>query len=241
MNWGLMKGIGRGLSQGAGIVQQGLADDRAAKLQQMRDESIERRWKAEQDTREKQRTEDVSFRNEQANTSANQFDRQQTSREKQVIEANINGVMEQQNKAEQSIRKAFEKRMELGGSPELEAQLQAELEANQMYYSERLHNMINSYGSNLKGTGFEYLLTVPVKPAEEPASQSIQVKDPDEIGGLIGAITSAKPQANASAPVSQVDPQDLTLSNLLKKWGSQTALPKGRTKEMNTGFIPRQF
>ncbi|NCT48765.1 MAG: hypothetical protein GW763_12405, partial [Paraglaciecola sp.] len=102
MNWGLMKGIGRGLSQGAGIVQQGLADDRAAKLQQMRDESIERRWKAEQDTREKQRTEDVSFRNEQANTSANQFDRQQTSREKQVIEANINGVMEQQNKAEQS-------------------------------------------------------------------------------------------------------------------------------------------
>lgn len=160
MKWGLLSGIGKGLSQGADMLQRGMSEDRAVELQKMRDASVERRWKADSARQDSQRSQDVAFRNSQADTSKSQFDRQQTSRDKQTIENNINGVMEQQNRAEQEIRNSFEKRMGIGGSQELENQLKAELEANQMYYSERLRDMINSYGDNLKGTGFEYLLTV---------------------------------------------------------------------------------
>lgn len=46
---GLLQGFGRGLSQTAGMLQQGMSEDRAVELQRMREESIERRWKRQEE------------------------------------------------------------------------------------------------------------------------------------------------------------------------------------------------
>jgi hypothetical protein len=203
--YGLIGGIGKGLSQGASIVSQGMAQDREVKLQQMREASVERRWKAESDLRASQRAEDVAFRNEQANTSSNQFNRQQTSREKQVIEANLNGILEQQNKEELAIRKHYEKMvsdttMDLSAEEKkaIESEMINAITSVRSAYDERLQNMVGSYGDQLKGTGFEYLLTV--KP-ESPKGEYSDVDKSAESNSITDYVASLlkRSQKNAAS------------------------------------------
>ena len=197
MRWGLLAGIGAGLSQGSQIISQGLSEDRAVKraeeLERMREASFERRWKQQiqredqlrgedkaqrareraedKALRQQERKEEMGWRQSESNRQAGQFDRQMSQREKQVIEQNLTGVMEQEARAAERIQQRYQKLMAdgMGDTSALQAQMAAELEANQMFYSERLHSMIQSYGpQGLSGTGFEYLLQFE-QPNQQPA------------------------------------------------------------------------
>lgn len=58
-NWGLLKGAGIGISQGAGLLAQGMAEDRQTELQRLREASAAARWQ-----RQEQR-EDARYKSEQ--------------------------------------------------------------------------------------------------------------------------------------------------------------------------------
>lgn len=255
----LLLGFGQGLQQFSGILGQGMAEDRQvrrqAELESIRDASIERRWLRETEMRQRERSEDrelrageraedMQFRQSEANRQAGQFDRQMSVREQQAIESNLQGVMEQEARAAEKIRASYAKRMESGmGDPAaLNAELDAELEANQMYYSGRLHNMIQSYGSKLRGTGYEYLLdfkqpeqtqqaevaTDQVKPETRDISQYVsKIVTPEGGSGLLNVSPSYKTDATG-AP-------ELSLSNLMRKWNTPSpnspVLPSAKTPE----------
>lgn len=272
MRWGLLAGIGAGLSQGAQMVSQGMAEDRAVRraeeLERMREASFERRWKQQiqredqlrgedkaqraneraedKALRQQERTDDMKWRQSESNRQAGQFDRQMTQREKQVIEQNLTGIMEQEARAAERIQQRYQKLMAdgMGDTTAMQSQMAAELEANQMFYSERLHSMIQSYGpQGLSGTGFEYLLNFANK--EEPAAGSNLVEDnqaqPRDLSGLVSKIR--KPEQPAAGLLG-LEPNyttdttgapELSLSNLMRKWNTPSpnspVLPKAKTAE----------
>jgi hypothetical protein len=226
-SWGLLKGLGKGLSDSASIMSQGMSEGRATERERIRNESIERRWKSQTDLTAKNRAEDVAHRNKQAKTSSDQFNHRMSSEDRNAVVNNLNSVMEQQAKSEQQIKKSFAKQMELGSTPELEAQMQAEIKANQMYYSERLYNLVGSYGEDgLKGTGFEYLLDVKAEPEEKAPEQMSNMANnnqPSEVTGLLSSITSEQP--SGVVETGKVPDKELTFANLLRKWRDQGATP----------------
>lgn len=258
MNWGLLQGIGAGLSQGAEMVNRGMAEDRAVAREQARfDES--RRWQQamenkrtaeraeDRELRKSERTEDIQWRESESNRQAGQFDRQMSVREKQVIESNLQGVMEQEARAAEKIRAAYAKRLESGmGDPAaLNAELDAELEANQMFYSERLHNMIQSYGPKLQGTGFEYLLDVKPVETEQPDQVTTEQPAPTQQRDISQYVSNiVQPAAAGGTGLMNVNPSyttdesgnpELSFSNLMRKWNTPSpdspALPRAKTAE----------
>jgi len=259
MQWGLLAGIGKGLSQGADIVNRGMAEDRAAAREQARfDES--RRWQQamenkriaeraeDRDVRKSERAEDMQFRQSESNRQAGQFDRQMSVREKQVIEGNLNGIMEQEARAAEKIRAAYAKRLESGmGDPAaLNAELDAELLANQEFYSGRLHNMIQSYGDQLRGTGFEYLLDFESAETEQPEPVLTTEKQAKPAQRDISQYVSkiVQPEASAGTGLMNINPSyttdstgnpELSFSNLMRKWNTPSpdspALPRAKTAE----------
>ncbi|WNO60455.1 hypothetical protein [Rheinheimera sp. MMS21-TC3] len=188
----LLLGFGRGLSQASGMLAAGMQEDRQVarqkEIEAMREASIERRWardvalrqseRAEdKELRASERAEDMSFRQSESNRQAGQFDRQQTVREKQVIEGNLEGIMQQEARSADKIRQAYDKQMQSGmGDPQLlTEQYNEAIKKNSEFFSEQLNNMVKSYGSQLQGTGYEYLLSA--QAAEE------ENRDPDNITG----------------------------------------------------------
>jgi hypothetical protein len=255
----LLLGFGQGLQQFSGILGQGMAEDRQVRrqeeLERMRDASMEKRWLRETEMRQRERSEDrelrageraedAKFRQSESNRQAGQFDRQMSVREQQAIESNLQGVMEQEARAAEKIRASFAKRMESGmGDPAaLNAELDAELEANQMYHSGRLHNMIQSYGPKLRGTGYEYLLDFkqPEQPQQTnsaPEQAATATRDisqyvskivtPEGGSGLLNVNPNYKTDANGSP--------ELSFSNLMRKWNTPSpgspVLPTQKTPE----------
>lgn len=246
MRWGLLAGIGAGLSQGSQMVSQGMAEDRAVRraeeLERMREASFERRWKQQiqredqlrgedkaqraneraedKALRQQERTDDMKWRQSESNRQAGQFDRQMTQREKQVIEQNLTGIMEQEARAAERIQQRYQKLMAdgMGDTAAMQAQMAAELEANQMFYSERLHSMIQSYGpQGLSGTGFEYLLSVEQPEADKPGTGGAAdpgVNRSDEIRKLTQGWLQPKTPKPATAAFPQptkVDPMKAAL------------------------------
>ena len=235
MRLGLLAGIGAGLSQGSQIISQGLSEDRAVKraeeLERMREASFERRWKQQiqredqlrgedkaqraseraedKAQRQQERKEEMGWRQSESNRQAGQFDRQMSQREKQIIEQNLTGIMEQEARAAERIQQRYQKLMAdgIGDTSALQAQMAAKLEANQMFYSKRLHSMVQSYGpQGLKGTGFEYLLSVEQPEADKPGTGGAvdpAVNRADEIRKL----TQKWRQSNTPAPAATKFPQ----------------------------------
>ncbi len=178
MGYGLLAGFGRGLSQGASMVQQGMAEDRAVKREdereKMRQASIERRWKVEddrykdqvkrqdaQDQKADSRYKDeVKWREEQSKKQDSQFNAQMRSREAERIEQNIAGLMSAQERHEQKIQDKYREQILSGnGDPKaLQKQLENEIAQTRDYYDSKLDDMVKGYGKNLKGTSFEHLL-----------------------------------------------------------------------------------
>lgn len=178
MGSGLLAGFGRGLSQGAAMLQQGMAEDRAVKREdereKMRQASIERRWKVEderyEDQKKRQDSQDqkadsrykdeVKWRKEQSDKQDRQFNVQMRSREAERIEQNIAGLMSAQERHEQKIQDKYREQILSGnGDPKaLQAQLENEIAQTRAYYDSKLGDMVKGYGNNLKGTSFEHLL-----------------------------------------------------------------------------------
>lgn len=200
MRWGLLAGIGAGLSQGSQMISQGMAEDRAVRraeeLERMREASFERRWKQQiqredqlrgedkaqraseraedKAQRQQERAEEMSWRQSESNRQAGQFDRQMSQREKQVIEQNLAGVMEARREAEAEIVKRYQKMADVGGvTKEMQQQMEEEIRLLRESYDTRLQNMVSSYGDRLRGSGFEYLLDTPnMLPGEDANTNS---------------------------------------------------------------------
>lgn len=198
--WGLLGGIGLGLSQSSQIIGQGLAEDRAVRraeeLERMREASFERRWKQQiqredqlrgedkaqraseraedKALRQQERAEEMGWRQSESNRQASQFDRQMSQREKQVIEQNLAGVMEARREAEAEIVKRYQKMADVGGvTKEMQQQMEEEIRLLRESYDARLQNMVSSYGNRLRGSGFEYLLDTPnMLPGEDANTNS---------------------------------------------------------------------
>lgn len=213
MEWGLLGGLGQGLSQAAGTINRGMAEDRAAErdreLEQKRAASVERRWKASearanrqeqaQATRwakqdERQANQDERQRERDA-VSDSQFDRQQSRLEAQQIESNINGIMQSKQKAEQQIAKRYQAMsVDAMGNPvtgdqaaAINAKYQQELSQLREQYSQVLETRVKSYGDKLRGTGYSYLLDIPEEAAAAEESQQVGGKvDPrDQLGSKL--------------------------------------------------------
>lgn len=275
MNLGLLQGLGRGISQGAEMVNRGMQEDRAVareeERERMRQASIEKRWKIEdsryadskaaQDRAEKRQVSqdekadkryvgETEYRKGRDSKADQQFNAQMGVREKQLIESNLTGIMDSEARAAEKIRQMYEKRMQSGTEDPaaLEAKMQAELESSQMYYSDRLGKAIQSYGPQLKGTSFSYLLDI-----SEPAQQEEVAAPPPEaqaqkpafdrnsfITEQLGAAPAA---AQTMAPGLSTDPNgapELTFSNLMKKWSTPSADSPARPGLLSPEVIQQQ-
>lgn len=187
MEWGLLQGLGQGLSQAAGTINRGMAEDRAAErareLEQKRAASVERRWQASearanrqeqaQATRwakqdERQANQDARQQERDA-VSDSQFDRRMSAQEAQAIERNLSGIISEKQKAESDIVERYRKlSVDSLGQPLPEEQLEAlksqmkkDVDAVRTRYSLLIDNQTKSYGDKLRGTGFAYLLDTP--------------------------------------------------------------------------------
>ncbi len=240
-NYGLLAGIGRGISQGAQIINQGVNADRQAEMEAMRQASIEKRWKIQDERADRQIQHQLSRdKTNDANT-----DRQFNLRESELISRNINGIMEQQSKEEQKVTAQFNKRLESGleDPKTLEEEMITKIGSIRSFYSERLHNTVKSYGSKLEGTAFEYLLNPQeLRNTSTPSSSSsalIETPLPEnESKGFTGLLSQAlsgdgvQPVSTAGTdPAGIASPTNVsqkpTLRGLIDKWqdGALSAEP----------------
>lgn len=61
-NWGLLKGLGTGISQGAGLLAQGMAEDREAERQRLREASAAARWQRQEQREDKRYADEKKYR-----------------------------------------------------------------------------------------------------------------------------------------------------------------------------------
>lgn len=198
MAWGLLQGLGRGISQGAEMVNRGMAEDREVERQRMREASIERRWKKQEakddaryvDAQKRLDTQDAKsdqrynsekhYREQRDKKSDSQFNQQMGLRRVQQIESNLSGLMQSQDAAEAKMVEKYREQIMSGmGDPaELQKQMETEVKALRQQYGEQINNYVRSYGDQLKGTGFEYMLSLPNNQTDfnnsdiEPGSKS---------------------------------------------------------------------
>jgi|GEM_PF-4032794 len=64
---GLLQGFGRGLSQGAEMLNRGMAEDREVERQRMREASIEKRWQRQEQKDDDRYADSLKFREEEVN------------------------------------------------------------------------------------------------------------------------------------------------------------------------------
>lgn len=206
MEWGLLGGLGQGLSQAAGTINRGMAEDRAAErareLEQKRADSVERRWKASESRATRQELAQATRwakqderQRERDEVSDSQFDRQQSRLEAQQIESNINGIMQSKQEAEQQIAKRYQAMsVDAMGNPvtgeqaaAINAKYQQELSQLREQYSQVLETRVKSYGDKLRGTGYSYLLDIPeeVAAAEESQQAGGKVDPRDQLGSKL--------------------------------------------------------
>jgi len=180
MEWGLLQGLGQGLSQAAGTINRGMAEDRAAErareLEQKRADSVERRWKASESRAIRQELAQATRwanqderQRERDEVSDSQFERRMSAQETQSIERNLSGIINEKQKAENDIVERYRKQaVDPLGQPlqgeamaQLQSAMQNELQQVRSRYSKTLENSVQSYGDKLRGTGFAYLLDTP--------------------------------------------------------------------------------
>nr|DAV09163.1 MAG TPA: hypothetical protein [Caudoviricetes sp.] len=220
MGSGLLAGFGRGLSQGAAMLQQGMAEDRAVKREdereKMRQASIERRWKVEderyEDQKKRQDSQDqkadsrykdeVKWRKEQSDKQDNQFNVQIDLKRKEQIEQNLSGIIDSLDKSEAKIESKYRDLILSGqGDPKaLQAQMESEISSLRQSYQSRLDGFVKSYGASLKGTGFEHLLDLG-EPTSELQPQAGAPQDPkkDRLGIIRDYVGKNKSTPNGLA------------------------------------------
>lgn len=144
MAWGLLQGLGRGISQGAEMVNRGMAEDRETERQRMREASIERRWKkqeAKDDARyadaQKRQSEQMQYQQdrdkvgdarhaEQMGMAKQELNIRISERRKAEIEGNIQAVQREWDKASDSIERRYERLIDQARKEDAETPLVAD-------------------------------------------------------------------------------------------------------------------
>ncbi|WPJ21801.1 hypothetical protein [Pseudoalteromonas phage vB_Pun_Y3] len=233
-NWGLLGGLGAGLSQFGATLNQGLNADIAAKqredIETRREASIEKRW-AKQEARANRQEQAQSERwakqderqAERDTVSDSQFDRTATNRENSVIERNISGIMESKQKAIDDLTKRYQKQaVDSMGYPiqgEALASLEDEYAKESKHITERyreiLDTRVKSYGERLRGTGFSYLLDVPdlPEPSPKPVGIEIEKKGPN-INDLADKILQGKGNYDLEAELLKTMPYPESMDSI---------------------------
>ena len=249
---GLLQGFGRGLSQGAELLNRGMAEDREAERQRMREESIAKRWKR-QDDREDARNKvaDDRYAEQVKSQAAAQVKAQENAdrsyglQERQLnettairktsqIESNLSGLFDAMDKSESKITDRYVRLMGKEGltAPEYEklnTDMQAEITANRQYYNEKVTQYTQSYGDKLNGTAFEYLLQV--KP---DASADAKTVAADPAATTAGSVDDrmAKIQSYLKATTS-----GQALTQVASDYQNRFVQPTIGQKAMNTGLL----
>lgn len=235
-NWGLLGGLGAGLSQFGATLNQGLNADIAAKqredIETRREASIEKRW-ARQEARANRQEQAQSERwakqdarqAERDQVSDSQFDRTATSRENSVIESNISGIMQSKQKALEDLTKRYQKQaVDSMGQPlqgdalvSLNEQMKGEAEQVRDRYNKMLDTRVKSYGERLRGTGFSYLLDVPdieeIAPEASGQGNSINSLGPN-INDLASKILSGQSNTDLEAELLKAMPYPESMSKI---------------------------
>lgn len=149
-NWGLLKGAGIGISQGAGLLAQGMAEDRQTELQRLREASAEARWtkkEAKEDARyadekkyreDRNSVEDARYKDQvqaqkdaraeakaQADRSYNLQERQLSAAEEarrvQRIEETLNRIQSKFSREGEQIDRRYERLIDKAETPEEKA------------------------------------------------------------------------------------------------------------------------
>lgn len=166
----LLLGFGRGLQQGAGMLSQGMAEDRQVKqqaeIEAMREASMERRWKMQTDREDKRNALlDERFNTETARNQAN-FEKELGLKQSQLSAAERKEAKEKAAKTFEVIDKQYAATVkalqsfaeeDAMGKKTLPASVQAKLlEAEKQYNEQTLHALeyLGSQGM-LDGTEYE--------------------------------------------------------------------------------------
>lgn len=254
-NWGLLQGFGKGLSNGSALVGQAMAEDREAERQRLREASVEARW-ARQESREDARNKvaDERYADQVKSQSAattqaqKNADRSYGLQERQLnettalrktsqIESNLAGIEAAQEKSEAKITDKYDRLMRREGITEAEFkalndQFKKEVEDNRNYYSGKLHQFRESYGDQLKGTGYEYLLHV------KPEAASTTAGDTDPVGAQISVADNAAAERMAKIQdYLKSTTSGQALSQVATDYQNRFAQPTVGQKAMDSGLL----
>lgn len=182
--YGLLQGLGRGISQGAEMVNRGMAEDREVERQRMREASIEKRWKkqeakedkrydaetkrqSEQDAAAKeQRGLDNKYRDETLGLQKQELNVRLSERRTAEIEKNFEVVERKYQKEFETLERQFQRRIDIAKSKD-PTELKPGETVEELYaeYNDRVRGLekkeladyvplVKSYGSELKGTRY---------------------------------------------------------------------------------------
>lgn len=108
---GLLQGFGRGLSQGAGMMQQAMAEDREVERQRMREESIARRWVKQEQREDARYKSEQEYRQGRDKAMDDRMSRQESAQAAAAKQAQTNAdrffnLQERQLSAQEETRRA---------------------------------------------------------------------------------------------------------------------------------------
>lgn len=251
-SWGLLQGFGRGLSQSSELLARGMAEDREAERQRLREASAEARWKR-QEQREDAREAKQDYRYaEQVKSQADALaqaqknaDRSYGLQERQLnettamrktsqIESNLSGLFDASEKAESKITDRYVRLMGKEGLTaseyeKLNTDMQAEITANRNYYNDKVTQYTQSYGDKLNGTAFEYLLQM--KP-DVATGANAEAADPAATNAGSVDDRMAKIQSYLKATTS-----GQALTQVASDYQNRFVQPTIGQKAMNTGLL----
>ncbi len=77
--YGLLAGFGRGLSQGAELLNRGMADDREVERQRLREESMAARWKRQEEREDARYNDEKKYRDERSKVEDKRYTEQKSA------------------------------------------------------------------------------------------------------------------------------------------------------------------
>lgn len=175
-NYGLLAGLGRGLSQGAELLNRGMAEDRAVERERQREESIAKRW-ARQEAREDARNKVADDRyaeslkvqaadKQQAQSNwqksyslqERQMTAQEEARRVQRIEETLGRIQSKFDRDAEKIDRKYDRLLDKAETPEEKAALHEQRDREHEALGTKLNAemlpALKSFGDGLKGTAY---------------------------------------------------------------------------------------
>lgn len=107
---GLLQGFGRGLSQGAELLNRGMAEDREVERQRLREASAEARWKRQEQREDSRYNDEKKYREERNKVEESRYTEQKKAQAEAAKQAQSNanrsfGLQERQLSAQEEARR----------------------------------------------------------------------------------------------------------------------------------------